>query len=91
MKNTNTKYKNKVDSSVQTKSAFGFARKFFIDHICVGVIGFALFFLFTIFIDFFSSLFETESTVNIDLFTILIGVAGFLLAFGFSFLENFKK
>lgn len=91
MEKSNTELKRNLAKAGKKSKSSVRIKKFFFDHFFVGIYGFAAFFLFTIFIDFFTSLFNPDKTVNIDLFTLLIGIAGFALAFSFSFLENYKK
>ena len=37
------------------------------------------------------NIFNPDHFLTIDIFTVLIGLAGFILAFGFSFLESTQK
>ncbi|MFZ1290523.1 MAG: hypothetical protein WAR79_10550 [Melioribacteraceae bacterium] len=91
MQNKESDLKQNISSSSEKTKTTSSIKSFFLDHIFYGLYGFSLFFLFSVFIDFFLSIFEPQKTFSIDLFTILIGIAGFLLAFSFSFLESFKK
>ena len=91
MKDSNTELKSEITKTGKETKTTVVVKKFFVDHFIAGVSGFTVFFLFAIFIDFFSTLFDPNKSVNVDLFTISIGLAGFVLAFGFSFLENYKK
>jgi len=68
-----------------------FFNKFIINPFWAGVTGFTLFFLFAIFLDFAVYIFDADQSITIDIYTVLIGLAGFLLAFGFSFLESTQK
>ena len=91
MQDTNTELNKNISKSEKNAKASVQIKNFILNHILVGVLGFAFFFLFTVFIDYFLSLFDPQKSTKIDLFTILIGLAGFLISFGFSFLENFKN
>lgn len=91
MPNRESDLKRNIAKSKEKTSFLFFIKKFLLNHFFYGIYGFTLFFLFSIFIDFFLSIFDPQKTFSIDLFTFLIGIAGFLLAFGFSFLDSFKK
>ncbi len=91
MQDTNTELNNNISKSEKSVKISVQIKNFLLNHILVGILGFTFFFLFTVFIDYFLSLFDTQQSVKIDFFTILIGLAGFLISFGFSFLENFKN
>lgn len=65
--------------------------KFFLNPFLAGISGFTVFFLLAILLDIFVNLFIPNKLLSIDIFTVLIGAAGFLLAFGFSFLESTQK
>jgi ABC-type antimicrobial peptide transport system permease subunit len=91
MQETNSEIKQSATKSEKSVKISDVVRKFLLNHLFVGIIGFTLFFLFAVFIDFFLSLFDPQKNVSIDFFTLLIGLGGFLITFGFSYLENFKK
>lgn len=65
--------------------------KFVLNPFLAGISGFTIFFLSAIFLDLITSLFSPDTLLTIDIFTVLIGFAGFMLAFGFSFLESTQK
>jgi len=65
-----------------------FVNRFLLNPFLAAISGFTLFFLFAILIDFIVNIPNPDKVLSIDIFTVLIGVAGFLLAFGFSILEN---
>ncbi|MBK7105792.1 MAG: hypothetical protein IPH62_10960 [Ignavibacteriae bacterium] len=91
MPNTKSDYKKTFSKQLEKSKPTNSIKKFFLNHIFYGLYGFSLFFLFSVFIDFFLSLFDPQKTFEINLFTISIGITGFILAFGFSFLETFRK
>jgi len=91
MQDTNTEFNKNISKSAKSVKTSSQIKNFILNHILVGVVGFAFFFLFTVFIDYFLSLFDPQKSAKIDLFTLLIGLAGFLISFGFSYLENFKN
>lgn len=64
---------------------------FVLNPFLAGISGFTVFFLFAILLDFIVNLFTPDKLLTIDIFTVLIGFAGFILAFGFSFLESTQK
>jgi hypothetical protein len=65
--------------------------KFILNPFLAGISGFTVFFLFAILLDLMVNLFIPDKFLTIDIFTVLIGIAGFTLAFGFSFLESTQK
>ncbi len=65
--------------------------RFIFNPFLSGITGFALFFLLAILLDFFVNLFNPDKVLSVDIFTVLIGFAGFLLAFGYSILESIQK
>jgi uncharacterized membrane protein YczE len=65
--------------------------QFILNPVLAGISGFTLFFLFAILLDFTVNLFNPDEILTVDIFTVLVGIAGFLLAFGFSFLESTQK
>jgi len=78
--------------SVQKESKISFLMKhFFLLPFLAGISGFTLFFLFAILLDFIVNLFTPGELLTVDIFTVIIGFAGFILAFGFSFLESTQK
>lgn len=83
----NSSATNQIEKFKTTNSL----RSFLIDHLSYGLLGFSLFFLFALLIKFISFIFNSSVKFEINLLTILIGVAGFALAFGFSYLDSFKK
>lgn len=77
---------------VKKESKFALiVNKFILNPFLAGISGFTVFFLFTILLDFFVNLFVPNKLLSIDIFTVLIGMAGFILAFSFSFLESTQK
>ncbi|MBK8943803.1 MAG: hypothetical protein IPM32_00900 [Ignavibacteriae bacterium] len=91
MQNRESDLKHNISKSKEKTGSLNSIKKFFLNHFFYGIYGFTLFFLFSIFIDFFLSLFDPQKSFSVNLFTLLIGIAGFLLAFGFSFLDSLKK
>ena len=73
----------KVDSKINH-----FVKQFLLNPFLAGISGFTVFFLFAILMDFIVNIPNPDRVLSIDILTVLIGFAGFLLAFGFSFLEN---
>ena len=65
--------------------------QFILNPFLAGISGFTLFFILAIILDFFVNLFNPDSFLTVDIFTVLIGLAGFILAFSFSFLESSQK
>ena len=83
---------NKKVNQLKKESRFSSLLNQFILHpFLAGVTGFTVFFLIAILLDFFVNLFNPDQFLTIDIFTVLIGLAGFALAFGFSFLESTQK
>ncbi len=82
--------KEVVPLKKESKLAF-LVSKFFLNPFLAGISGFTVFFLFSILLDFIVNLFIPDKFLTIDIFTVLIGIAGFILAFGFSFLESTQK
>ena len=68
-----------------------FLNQFILNPFLAGISGFTLFFLLAILLDFIVNLFNPNNILTIDIFTVLVGIAGFILAFGFSFLESTQK
>lgn len=64
---------------------------FLFEHLSYGLLGFSLFFLFAIFIRLISYLFNSSVKFEINILTLIIGLAGFALAFGFSYIDSSKK
>lgn len=84
--------KVEITSSLKVESkAKTLLKQFFYNPFLAGISGFTLFFLFAILMDFTVNLFNPDRIISIDIFTVLIGAAGFILAFFFSFLENSQK
>lgn len=65
--------------------------QFILHPFLAGISGFTVFFLSAIFLDFIVNVFSSGEILTIDIFTVLIGLAGFILAFGFSLLESTQK
>lgn len=65
--------------------------QFVLHPLLAGVSGFTLFFILAIVLDFTVNLFNPDKFLTVDIFTVLIGIAGFILAFGLSFLESTQK
>ena len=83
---------NKLTPVVKSESKLGvIVNKFIFNPFLAGISGFTIFFLFALLLDFFVNLFVPDQLLSIDIFTVLIGIAGFVLAFGFSFLESTQK
>ena len=77
---------------IKKESKIAFLMNQFVLHpFLAGISGFTVFFLFAIILDFIVNLFNPDKFLTIDIFTVLIGIAGFVLAFGFSFLESTQK
>ena len=74
----------------ESKVAY-FLNHFILNPFLAGISGFTLFFLMAIILDFTFNIFNPDHFLTIDIFTVLIGLAGFILAFGFSFLESTQK
>lgn len=91
MTDSKSDYNKSISKSSEKSQSKNSVKKFFLDHIIYGLYGFSFFFLFSVLIDFFSSLFDPQKSIEINFFTIFIGIIGFILAFGFSFLDTFKK
>ena len=78
-----------VDKKV---SRFSYILNQFVLHpFLAGISGFTLFFILAIGLDFMVNLFNPETFLTVDIFTVLIGIAGFILAFVLSFLESTQK
>lgn len=91
MKETRLSIDKKINA-VENESKLSFLwRQFFLHPIVAGISGFTIFFLFSILLDFIANIFNPDKFLTIDIFTVLIGIAGFLLAFGFTFLESTQK
>ena len=65
--------------------------QFFLHPLLAGISGFTVFFLIAIFLDFIVNLFNPDVFLTVDILTVLVGIAGFILAFVFSFLESTQK
>ncbi|MCW8848357.1 MAG: hypothetical protein OQJ81_00150 [Melioribacteraceae bacterium] len=65
--------------------------QFVLHPFLAGISGFTLFFILAIVLDFTVNLFNPDQFLTVDIFTVLIGIAGFILAFGLSFLESTQK
>lgn len=65
--------------------------QFILNPFLAGISGFTLFFILALALDFFVNLFNPDKIFTVDIYTVLIGVAGFILAFGFSLLESSQK
>lgn len=65
--------------------------QFVLHPFLAGISGFTLFFILAIVLDFTVNLFNPDTFLTVDIFTVLIGIAGFILAFGLSFLESTQK
>ena len=73
-------------------SKFSYILNQFVLHpFLAGISGFTLFFILAIVLDFIVNLFNPDTFLTVDIFTVLIGIAGFILAFGLSFLESTQK
>ena len=73
-------------------SRFSYILNQFVLHpFLAGISGFTLFFILAIGLDFMVNLFNPETFLTVDIFTVLIGIAGFILAFVLSFLESTQK
>lgn len=82
----------KTTSTIKKESKISITlNKFVLNPFLAGISGFTVFFLLAILLDFFVNLFIPNKLLSIDIFTVLIGLAGFFLAFGFSFLESTQK
>lgn len=82
----------KTTTIIKKESKIGVVlNKFVLNPFLAGISGFTVFFLLAILLDFFVNLFIPNKLLSIDIFTVLIGVAGFILAFSFSFLESTQK
>jgi len=91
MENTRVNVDNKV-TGIKKESKIAFLINQFILHpFLAGISGFTLFFLIALILDIAVNLFTTNQFLTIDIFTVLIGLAGFILAFGFSILESSQK
>lgn len=83
---------NKNIEETKKLTKLGSILKIFIfNPLIAGISGFTLFFLFAILVDFLVNLFIPDTFLTIDIYTVLIGFAGFILAFGFSFLDSIQK
>ena len=92
MEETRFNIGKKTAASYKKESKFTIIINQFILHpFLAGISGFTIFFLSAIFLDFIVSIFNSGEILTIDIFTVLIGFAGFILAFGFSFLESTQK
>jgi hypothetical protein len=91
MEDTRVEVSKKISGINKESKVVSWISKFLFNPFLAGITGFTLFFLFAILVDFLVNLFNTEKVLTIDIFTVLIGIAGFLLAFGFSVLESTQK
>ncbi len=81
--------KIEIKETIKTESKINYLLKQFIyNPFLAGISGFTSFFLFAILMDFIVNLANPDRIFSIDILTVLIGIAGFMLAFSFSFLEN---
>lgn len=91
MEETRINIQDKVKSLKKESKFLIFIKLFFLNPLVAGISGFTLFFLFAVLLDFFVNLFVPDKLLTIDIYTVLIGFAGFILAFGFSLLESTQK
>ena len=83
---------NKKVTRIKKESKLSLLMNQFILHpFLAGISGFTLFFLIAILLDFLVNLFNPTVLLTVDILTVLVGIAGFILAFGFSFLESTQK
>ncbi len=83
---------NKNVTELKSVSKLSFVLNQFVLHpFIAGISGFTLFFLIALSLDFIVNIFNPDAVLTIDIFTVLVGVAGFILAFGLSFLESTQK
>ena len=83
---------NKKVTPIKKESKFSILITQFVLHpFLAGISGFTIFFLFAILLDFLVNLFNPEVFLTVDILTVLVGIAGFILAFVFSFLESTQK
>ena len=91
MEDTRVESREKLERINKESKLINWVNKFLFNPFLAGITGFTLFFLLAILIDFFVNIFNPDKVLTIDIFTVLIGIAGFLLAFGFSVLESSQK
>ena len=83
---------NKKITQIKKESRLSLLMTQFVLHpFLAGITGFTLFFLIAIILDFLVNLFNPEVFLTVDIFTVLVGISGFILAFVFSFLESAQK
>jgi hypothetical protein len=91
MDDTRVNIDRKIEGAKKLSKLGSILKLFVYNPFLAGISGFTLFFLFAIFLDFMVNLFVPDTFLTIDIYTVLIGFAGFILAFGFSFLESTQK
>ena len=91
MEDTRAEVSKKINSLKKESRFITLLNQFILNPFLAGISGFTLFFLLAIFLDFIVNIFNPDAYLTIDIFTVLIGIAGFILAFGFSFLESSQK
>ena len=91
MEDTRVNIEKKITSLKKVSKVSLFLNHFILNPFLAGISGFTVFFLFAILLDLIVNLFNPDKFLTIDIFTVLIGFAGFILAFGFSFLESTQK
>jgi hypothetical protein len=83
---------NKKVTQLKKESKISILVNQFVLHpLIAGISGFTLFFFIAILLDLVVNLINPNKFLTIDIFTVLVGIAGFILAFGFSFLESTQK
>ena len=91
MDNTRVNINDKVNGIKKESKLTLLLNQFILNPFLAGISGFTLFFLMALVLDISVNLFVPDQILTIDIFTVLIGVAGFILAFGFSLLESTQK
>lgn len=91
MENTRVNVENKVGRIKKESKLALLMNQFILHPFLAGISGFTLFFLMALVLDISVNLFIPGQFLTIDIFTVLIGLAGFILAFGFSILESTQK
>ena len=91
MDHTRIGVEDKITTLKKESKLSAIINQFILHPFLAGISGFTLFFILAFGLDFFVNLFSPDEILTIDIFTVLIGLAGFILAFGYSFLESHQK
>jgi uncharacterized membrane protein len=91
MEDTRVSVNKKVVEYKKISRISNILNQFVLHPFLAGISGFTLFFILAIVLDFTVNLFNPDKFLTVDIYTVLIGIAGFILAFGLSFLESSQK